>query len=162
MNLVISAIVIGVGATAVMDLWGLVRKQLLNVPAPDYGMVGRWIGYMPQGRFVHESIAASTPIRGEQLIGWTAHYLIGVAYAVLLVAIVGPDWLRAPTFVPSLLVGVGTVIASFFVMQPGMGAGIAASRTPNPMAARIQSLLNHFAFGLGLYVSALVVSRFVD
>jgi len=145
-----------------MDLWGVLRKQLLGTPAPDYGMVGRWIGHMPRGRFTHESIAASLPVPGEQLIGWTAHYLIGVAYAALLLAIVGPDWLREPTPVPPLLVGVGTVVAPLFIMQPGMGAGVAASRTPRPAAARIQSLLNHFAFGLGLYVSALAVSRFMS
>ena len=38
----------------------------------------------------------------------------------------------APTFLPALLVGIGTVAAPFFILQPGMGAGIAASRTPNP------------------------------
>ena len=161
MNPVISAIVIGMGATAVMDLWGLARKRLFGLPAPDYGMVGRWIGHMPRGRFVHESIAVSRPVRGEQLIGWAAHYLIGIAYAALLVAIAGAGWLREPSLVPPLLVGIGTVVAPFFIMQPGMGSGIAASRTPNPAASRIQSLLNHGAFGLGLYASAVAVSRFV-
>jgi len=158
LNLPISIFVIGVGATAVMDPWGLIRRLLQGAPAPDYGMVGRWIGHMPQGRFFHDSIAASRPIRGEQLVGWTAHYLIGVAYAALLAAIVGTDWLREPTVAAPLLVGVGTVVAPLFVMQPGMGAGIAASRAPHPTAARIQSLVNHLMFGLGLYVSALVVS----
>ena len=37
-------------------------------------------------------------------------------------------------------------------MQPGMGAGIAASRTPAPNKARLQSLLNHGVFGVGLYI----------
>lgn len=40
-------------------------------------------------------------------------------------------------------------------MQPGMGAGIAASRTPNPRAARLQSLVTHAVFGLGLYLAGL-------
>jgi hypothetical protein len=51
-------------------------------------------------------------------------------------------------------VGIGTVAAPFFLMQPGMGAGIAASRTPRPNAARLQSLLTHAVFGLGLYITA--------
>ncbi|MEW6332336.1 MAG: DUF2938 family protein, partial [Pseudomonadota bacterium] len=41
--------------------------------------------------------------------------------------------------------------APFLVMQPGMGAGIAARRTPRPAAARVQSLVTHAIFGLGLY-----------
>ena len=43
-------------------------------------------------------------------------------------------------------------------MQPGMGAGIAASRTPHPAAARFNSLLTHAIFGLGLYAAARVTS----
>uniref|UniRef100_I1XJX9 Membrane protein n=2 Tax=Methylophaga nitratireducenticrescens TaxID=754476 RepID=I1XJX9_METNJ len=42
-------------------------------------------------------------------------------------------------------------------MQPGMGAGIAASRTQHPASARIQSLITHTIFGLGLYASGLAV-----
>ena len=54
--------------------------------------------------------------------------------------------------------GIGSVAAPFFVMQPAMGAGIAASRTPRPAAARLHSLVTHTVFGLGLYATALVIS----
>ena len=47
--------------------------------------------------------------------------------------------------------------APFLIMQPGMGAGIAASRTPRPAAARMQSLVTHGVFGLGLYVAGWIV-----
>ena len=53
-----------------------------------------------------------------------------------------------------MLVGVVTVLAPFLIMQPGMGAGIAASRTPRPGAARLQSLITHAVFGFGLYLAA--------
>ena len=149
------ALIIGVGATAVLDFWSILLKRLFAVPAPDWGMVGRWFGHFPQGRFVHESIGAASPVRGERLIGWTAHYAIGIAYAMLLLAIWGLDWARQPTLLPALLVALLTLVAPFFIMQPGMGAGIAASRTPNPAQARLRSLLNHSVFGVGLYLSAL-------
>lgn len=96
-------------------------------------------------------------MRGELIIGWTAHYLIGIAFAALLVVVFGPAWVHQPTIGPLLIVGIGAVLAPFLLMQPGMGAGIAASRTPNPAAARVQSLVTHTVFGLGLYASALVV-----
>jgi hypothetical protein len=147
------AALIGIGATATMDLWGMVRAPLMGVPAPNYGLVGRWLAGMSRGRFRHASIAAAPAVRGEQSIGWIAHYVIGVVFAALLLAIVGVEWIGEPTLLPALLVGVGTVAAPFLIMQPGMGAGIAASRTPNPGAARVQSLLTHFFFGLGLYIS---------
>jgi hypothetical protein len=42
-------------------------------------------------------------------------------------------------------------------MQPGMGAGIAASRTPRPNSARLHSVVTHAVFGLGLYAAGLVL-----
>lgn len=47
----------------------------------------------------------------------------------------------------------------FLIMQPGMGAGLAGSRTAKPAATRLQSLLTHTVFGLGLYAAACVVGR---
>lgn len=160
MNYLIFTLIIGTGATAIMDLWGIVRKSLFGIAPPNYGLVGRWIAYMPHGRFRHESIAASSPIRGEHIIGWTAHYLIGIAYAALLINIWGLEWVRNPTMGPAMVVGIGTVAAPFLLMQPGMGAGIAASRTPHPAAARLQSLVTHAVFGLGLYVTGWAIHLF--
>ena len=154
-----SAVLIGAGATAVMDLWTLVRKQFFGVPLANYGLVGRWLAYLPRGRFRHDPIAATPPVAGEAWIGWTAHYLIGMAFAAILLAIWGVDWARQPTLLPALIVGIGTVAAPFLLMQPGMGAGIAASRTPRPTAARLQSLITHGVFGVGLYAAALIAGR---
>ena len=148
----------GVGATVTMDLWTIARKRLLGVPLSDYGLVGRWLGYMPRGRFRHERIAASPPVRGERLVGWVAHYLTGIAFAAILLAVWGIEWARQPTLGPALIVGIGSVAAPFLLMQPGMGAGIAASRTPRPAAARIQSVVTHTIFGFGLYASGWLAS----
>jgi hypothetical protein len=154
MDDMICTLFIGVGATLAMDLWATARKRLLGVPPPDYGLVGRWLGHMAlSGRFRHDRISAAPAVRGERLIGWTAHYLTGIAFAILLTGIWGSAWIRQPTIGPALLVGVGTVAAPFLLMQPGMGAGIAASRTPRPASARLQSLVTHAIFGLGLYAA---------
>ena len=152
---------IGLFATAATDLWAILRKRLFGIPQPDFGMVGRWIGHFSRGRFRHERIAAAAPVAGERLIGWTAHYLIGISFAALLPAARGIEWLEHPTLLPALFVGVATVAAPFLLMQPGMGAGIAASRTPRPAAARFQSIVTHAVFGLGLYAGALITRRFL-
>jgi hypothetical protein len=158
MDYLIGVLLVGGGATALIDLWAIARKRLLGIPPPDYGLVGRWLAHMLRGRFRHDRISAAPAVYGERLIGWTAHYLIGIAFAALLLGVWGLAWVRQPTMGPALAVGVGTVAAPFLVMQPGMGAGIAASRTPRPGAARLQSLITHAIFGLGLYASGWVGS----
>lgn len=157
MNTTLSLILIGVGATVLMDAWGIMRKSLFDIPPADYGMVGRWIGHMAHGKFRHDRIAAASPIPGERILGWSIHYLIGVAFAGALLWIVGSEWLLHPTLAPALAFGLVTVGAPFFVMQPCMGAGVAASRTPKPNSARLQSLITHTVFGFGLWVAAWVV-----
>ena len=148
---------IGVGATVILDLWTALLARF-GVASTNWGMVGRWLGHIPRGRFVHDNIAAAAPVPGERMLGWTAHYVTGVVYAGLLLAIVGVDWARAPTLLPALVFGVVTVAAPFFIMQPGMGAGVAASKTPKPNAARLKSLATHTVFGLGLYAAAAIAA----
>jgi hypothetical protein len=150
-------LITGVSATSMTDMWSTIRAPLLRVRPPDYGLVGRWIGHMVGGRFRHDAIKNASPVHGEAVIGWTAHYLIGVAYSAVLLGVWGKEWIQQPTLAPALIVGIGTVVAPFFLMQPGMGAGIAASRTPNPNAARFHSLVMHTVFGLGLYASGWAV-----
>jgi hypothetical protein len=146
--------VIGAGATLVLDAWNAALKRFFGIPSLSLGMLGRWFGHFPRGRFIHDSIAAASPIPGERVIGWIAHYAIGITWAGVLVAIWGLDWARHPTLLPALIVGLGTVVAPFFIMQPAMGNGILASKTPRPNAARVKSLLSHTVYGIGLYLSA--------
>jgi hypothetical protein len=152
-DFLVRAVLIGTGATALMDIWAMARKRTSGVAPPDYALVGRWLGWMTRGRFRHESIAAAAPLRGERLGGWVAHSLIGVAFAAVLLALWGLEWVRHPTLGPALIVGIGSVAAPLLLMQPGMGAGIAARRTPNPRAARLRSLLTHGVFAIGLYLA---------
>lgn len=153
----IPASLIGIGATAFMDVIGALRKALFGTPLADYGLVGRWLAHLLRGRLRHDAIGQTPRVRGERLLGWTAHYLIGISFAALLLVVLGRDWLCRPTVGAALAVGVGSVLAPFLIMQPGMGAGIAASRAPSPTAARSRSLVTHATFGIGLYVAGLVV-----
>jgi hypothetical protein len=154
----LDALAVGAGATVVMDAWMAVRKRLLGIAPPDYRMVGRWFAHMPRGRFRHARIADAAPVAGEGALGWAVHYATGAAFAAVLLAACGAGWARSPTLAPALLVGLASVAAPFLVMQPAMGAGIAASRTPRPAAARLQSITTHLIFGFGLYAAAAVLA----
>ncbi|OEZ91722.1 hypothetical protein JAB8_13170 [Janthinobacterium sp. HH106] len=154
----LDALAIGVGATAVMDVWAVALKRFWCIPSLNLAMVGRWLGHIPRGTFTHVNIAQAAPVRDEAILGWTAHYAIGVLFAAVLLALVGREWVQGPTFAPALLAGLVSVAAPFCILQPGMGAGLAASKTPHPAAARLRSLIAHTAFGIGLYLAALLWS----
>jgi hypothetical protein len=152
-ELVLRAILIGAGATIVMDLWAALLRRF-GVPSLSFALLGRWVGHVPRGRWFHESIGRAPPLRGELLLGWLAHYGIGISFAGLLLALFGLDWARSPTLPPALLIGVVTVVAPLFILQPAFGAGIASSKTARPIFNSLKSLVTHTIFGIGLYLAA--------
>lgn len=89
---------------------------------------------------------------------WVAHYGTGIAFAVLLACIEGVAWLQEPSVLPAIALGVATVAVPLFVIQPAMGAGFASSKTPTPAANCMRSFINHAFFGVGLYLSAVVIA----
>jgi hypothetical protein len=156
-ELLVIATVVGLGATLFMDLWAVFLKRAFKVSSANYCLVGRWLRHMEGGVFKHPSIAAATKKPVECAVGWIAHYAIGALFALALVALATPQWLRSPTLMPALVFGVVTVCIPFFVMHPSFGLGLASSKAPNPAQARLRSLMSHAVFGVGLYVSALIV-----
>ena len=158
---IVGSIAIGVGATLVMDLWNLFLERTFGIPSLDYCLLGRWLRHMPGGTLRHASIAAATRKPLECTVGWFAHYSIGVVFALVFVVLASGDWLARPTLLPALLYGVGTVVFPFFILQPSLGLGIAASRAPRPSRARLKSLVTHTVFGVGLYVCALGTAEII-
>jgi len=145
-------IFIGIGATMTFDLWGLFLKHVFKIPPSNFCLVGRWILYMPEGIFRHANIGSIPQKRAECTVGWIAHYIIGIAFAIAYIAFVGIRWIEHPALISALVFGLLTVSAPFFIMQPAFGLGVAASKTPNPTKARLRSLINHIVFGFGLYI----------
>ena len=154
----IGGVFVGFGATFVMDLWIVFLNRAFAIPLPNYCFIGRWLRHMLNGTFTHPSIAAAAQQPSECPIGWIAHYMIGALFALGLVALATPRWLQSPTLTPALVFGIVTVAFPLFIMHPAFGLGLAASKAPNPMQARLRSFMNHVVFGVGLYVSALALS----
>lgn len=152
----ISVVLTGIGATLTFDLWGLFLKHAFKIPPSNICLVGRWLRYMPDGVFKHANIATTPRKSAECQVGWMAHYLIGIAFAFIFIAVIGTQWLEHPTLVSAVVFGVITTLAPFLIMQPAFGFGMAASRSANPGQARIRTVMNHIAFGFGLYLFGLL------
>ena len=140
-EIVVAAVLVGIGGTAILDLFSFLIERLFGVPATNWRMVGRWLGHMPKGQFVQRDLKQAAPVPGEHALGWVFHYLIGAGYGLLLVAIWGTGWLESPRIVPPIILVLILLVLPYFVMMPGMGMGIAASRTSKPNVTRLKSVL---------------------
>lgn len=154
----LSIFAIGCGATLVMDAWLVVLRRL-GIQTLNFALIGRWAAHALRGRVVHASIARSEPVKGELALGWLVHYAVGISFAALLVAFTGPAWIQAPTPAPAILFGLASVSAPVLIMQPAMGSGFLASKTPRPLASCLRSLMNHTVFGTGLYLAARLLAQ---
>lgn len=155
---IVYSILTGIGATALLDLWAALLKAVFKWPTPPWHLVGRWFAGMPHGTFVHpQGIGQSPQVANELSIGWVMHYVVGIVFAGALLLIWGVQWVHAPTFAPALIVGLVTVGGGWFILQPGMGVGVACSKAPNPGLARALNIIGHVVFAIGLYGTALWV-----
>jgi hypothetical protein len=153
---VIEVIVVGIIATLTTDLWQRLLQAIAGLPPANWGLVGRWVAWMLRGKFVHRPITATSPVRDELAIGWAFHYAIGMTYTALYLVIMRRGLGSEPSLISALIFAVVLLAAPWFVMQPALGLGFMAARTPHPAVARAISVSVHTAFGFGLYLGALI------
>ena len=159
-KLLLLAALLGVAATAFLDVVNYMQHIIFNKPLTRYEFIGRWVIYMIDGVFSHQSIKSAPPRTGELMLGWFGHYAIGVGFALLMLAFTGFKWIRKPTFAPAFIVGLVTCSIPFFIMYPGMGYGIAGLDTPNPTMLQIKVLISHFIFSVGLFIAGWVTKQY--
>lgn len=157
LNLFVNSVILGIGATVIMDIWALLLQHFLGIIPLNYALVGRWVISLLKGKIHHHTIVDTPPATAELAFGWLIHYVTGIFFATGLLCFMGQAWLSSPTITPAITFGVLTVIFPFLIMQPSMGFGIAAAKLPKPNIARMRSLLTHFIFGLGLYLTAIIL-----
>jgi hypothetical protein len=157
MDLLVKGVVIGIGATVLMDIWAVLLWKAFGQARPNWAPVGRWFWHLKNGTVFHDDIGKAEPYANELALGWIGHYAVGILYGVILALIVGSAWFAAPTFLPAWILGIVTVGAGWFLLQPGLGIGVAASKLPNANKVRALNLVSHTVFALGLYGTALLI-----
>jgi len=152
-----TGILMGLGGTLAMDLWALFLGKVAGQPMPNWAMPGRWLGHVFRGKLFHEDISKVEPVPSELTLGWAFHYGVGIIYGVVFVILAGASWLADPRFLPLWAFSIITIAAGWFLLQPGMGLGWAASKTPNPWKTRVMGLLAHTVFAGGMWAALWVV-----
>jgi hypothetical protein len=69
------AVAIGIGATALMDLWAIFLNTVFAQPRPNWGLVGRWVWHLRDGKVFHDDIGEAAPYAHESALGWPSTIL---------------------------------------------------------------------------------------
>jgi len=156
MMAILEIIIVGVIATAALDLWQQIYRVLFGTPITNWAIIGRWAAYLPRGQFVHENIGATPPVENELTLGWIVHYVVGIGYAVVYLFLMWAVFRMTPDFWSAMIFGAVSVSVTWFFMEPILGAGFMASKTPKPTAAMVHDFTSHLAFGFGLFIGTAV------
>jgi len=153
MEVLFKILVIGIFATVIMDVWATFSNRVLKFPRTNWAMVGRWLGHIPKGKFVHNPVGDSSEIRYENVLGWSFHYFIGIVYATFYVAMVMWGFEGSASLTTAWFFGLVTIISPWFILQPALGLGVCAVKAPKPNIVRLQNFAIHSIFGIALYYS---------
>ncbi len=149
-------LLVGLIATASMDLLTAVGLWLRLVAPLPPNLVGRWFASVARAQPFHTNIARSAAVDRELLIAVPTHYAIGVALAALYI------WGTAQLGLPrnlgaALTFGVCTSVLPWFLMFPAMGFGFFGADGPEGTRLFVSSLASHACFGLGLWFATRVM-----
>src|SRR5881628_93578 len=149
----IVGLIVGILATVTMDVVAVMALRLgiagrgSRRTGPD--LIGRWIGYLLQGKFRHKDIMLTPPLRLVLLFGLSSHYSFGfVLSLVYLGLLVGSH--ATPTALSAILYGTATTVFPWFLMFPSQGMGWLGRDAPGDAHLARVSLFNHIIFGLGI------------
>jgi len=159
-NVATNMVVAGIFATAVLDFWQRFLYRASGIPPTNWGIVGRWFGHMPRGRFVHAAIGEAEPVANEAAVGWTMHYLIGIMYGVAYVGLMSTLF-DGPSLLNGFLFGLVSVVIPWFLMQPALGLGVMGAKAANPNIPRYTALAGHCIYGIALYFGSLFYAAIV-
>lgn len=153
-------LIVGILATVTMDAVAMTTVRLgiagrgPRRTGPD--LIGRWVGYLFQGKFRHTDILQTPPLRGELLLGFVAHYSIGIVLTLVYLGLLVVTH-ATPNALSAILYGTATTILPWFVMFPSQGMGWLGWDAPGDAHLARASLFNHVVFGLGIALWTAVI-----
>lgn len=151
MLLIIQSILIGTLTTLFMDGIAWLREKIFQIKPLNYAFVGRWVLSWKDKKYFHENIVTSPTKKHEALWGWCIHYLIGIFW-VFLYLVLNNLYSFDDIFLSILIFSLSTTLVPFLIMQPALGFGLFASKTPSPLVSIKNSLIIHTFFGFGMYI----------
>ncbi len=142
-----NAVITGVVATLVLDLVAGTGAALHVFRIPAFG---RWGVYALKGKFTHQDIERSPPVKGENALTFPLHYIAGIALAAPYLFLLDALSLGSGSVLLAILYGVATSLIPFLVMLPSMGYGLFGLRHGRDAFWLREILAMHLGYGVGI------------
>ena len=151
MSIFLIIILVGIGACIILDLWQICLYRLANIPATNWGVIGRWlIIALTTGKLINDRLDDTPMIKHELVAGWTLHYAVSIGYAVIFAMLMyGTPYLDA-TWLDGIYFGAASVIVPWFMFLLCLGKGVLAPKTPKPVLVLGLALIGHIIFGVAM------------
>ncbi|MDE5469924.1 DUF2938 domain-containing protein [Elizabethkingia meningoseptica] len=152
MKVILKVILAGFAGTLGTDVWTFILK-IFGVHSHGLLLVGQWV-------ISHMGTSLQNRLIGnELLIGWTAHYCLGISFSFLPLLLYGKKWLNRPTITKALIIGVITFVLGIFIIQPILNFGVAFSNYANQPVILLKVALFHIVYSIGLYTASRMMAN---
>ena len=153
----ITAIIIaGICACAAMDIWQRLLQVTVNIPASNWGVVGRWSYYgVTKGALINPAIDDMPALAGEVKLGWIVHYLVGIGYAIAYWVLAENLSMLSYNWQDGLIFGIASSVVPWCFFLPALGKGLFARNTPTPLKVCVLAMLSHAVFGTAMGIAFL-------
>lgn len=153
LDLAYTALITGIAGTIAMDLSNYAFSRVGLILKIDVAMIGRMAAGWAKGRFSYGNPSELKSVTHETLLGYLAHYVIGISLAVVYLAAWELSVDGPPSPYWATLYGFVTTAVSEFYVYPSMGLGVCGRRSPERLKAGLSPVVNHLFFGLGMGVA---------
>ena len=154
---IIDGIISGIVATMLFDAFQISLSYAYNINKSRWDLVGRYFFGFVDKIYIREDLESDKPVKNELLIGYIAHYLIGIIYGIIYVTI-NILFFNEPSLILAILFGFITVLGGWCIMMPyAFNLGFFASKKEERFQILTQNLIVHFIFGIGLYMGYKII-----
>jgi len=154
----IRSVLIGILATITMDVLSITALKLGLIAFLPPRLTGRWFASLARGQFLHSDIGRVPPINYEMAIALPMHYIVGITLALLYLLLVSALRLSPRNLITVLAFALCTNVLPWLLMFPSMGYGWFGTHGPPGTRLFFSSLITHSFYGLGLWMSVLLLS----
>jgi len=155
---IIKGLLTGIIATIIFDIFQFSLSYAYNIDKSKWHLIGRYFFELKDKKYFREDIINDNEIKNEIYYGYLAHYIIGSIFGIIYVTLNILIFNEASLLL-ALIIGFITILGAWCILMPfAFNIGFFASKKMEQKQILTQNIINHFIFGIGLYIGYVIIS----